>query len=481
MNTHDLDSFTSCKNDHNDDSLHFPRPIGPPNEYAQTWQNTTGMQVSHFDVNDMPYVECEFEQDSNLPIEMEVDRKRRCHGKCTRIRHFYDILQAHAYDKKAHRPPAYLDIRDFNALMSHYELILNKKAVQRLDVDIFIPWEVKFILSFGPKFSVPIPLNNARCELLFRGIRQLNEFHMAVYERRTLTAIAKEHLLNMRSAQLSEFSKRLQFFVIHCYNCTLRFFHENPCLVIAMADKGNITIVMKKMDYIQKVESHLADTKTYTELNVSCNAGFMTKNRSLLKKFINIDFLHANDVPNIMSSESKIPNMYGLVKLHKVDKPIRPVVNTRSGPGCRLSAILTKVFTATQESHKYNVKNSADVLHRLSNVTPDPDEFLVTFDIDSMFTNVSVDMAMISILRRYDLGKFGKRIPRDLLIDTIRFVLCHSTEIQFNNRIYKQICGLKWVLLCPLLLLTWLSKICLMTFSRQCKGQDSLPNMWMTV
>lgn len=353
-----------------------------------------------------------------------------------------DIIFAHAHINTNDLPPRYMDDIDFAICLNTLKLTHNRKAVQSMPGTMPLPNEVSFILAFGPKFSLPIPFNPKRADVLLDAIRNLNSFHMSVYERRTITAMAREH---MKSANVKsvKFDNDLQFFIVHCYNCTIKFFSDEHDHMVAMADKGNVSLVILRQDYISKVEEHLADRTTYTPIKTSSHIGYMKRNEILLKKLVDLDVIKRNAVPGIISSETKIPNMYGLIKTHKENQPIRPVVNTRSGPGYTLAAVLTKIFSSAQESHRFNVRNSVDVSERLALITPDPDEYLATLDIKNMFTNVSTEQAIISVAKRYHEAKIRTVIPLETLIEIIRFVTCFSTEVQFNRKTYKQIRGLK--------------------------------------
>lgn len=352
-----------------------------------------------------------------------------------------ELLQKCAFD--GIHGPSYLGDAEFKRTMCDLKLQLNEKAVQKLNTTIKIPGEIKFILAFGPKFSVPLPVTEYRQKLLLHGIHKLNRFHLSVYEQKTLSGMTREHMMKIKSADMRQLSNHLQLFIIHCYNCTLKFFGENEEHIIAMADKGNITIVMQKVDYIAKVEMHLGDATTYQRLRVSSHIGYGKRNEFFLKELAGLNIIPRNAIPAIVAAETQIPNMYGLIKMHKDEKPIRPVVNTRSAPGYTIAKMLTKLFTPVQETHKYNVRNSIDVIERLSYLSPDPDEIFATFDIASMYTNIDIGMAIDAIKKRHAQGKIQTAIPLNLLIDMVRFVINFATEIEFNQVIYKQVRGLK--------------------------------------
>lgn len=406
------------------------RDVVTEESFSRKWQNNLSSHGVGREKGCDPYV--------LYGINTVVDQKE-CHLKRTEMGM---VLDEYSFDERRHAKPRYMNGEVFDRVRMTLGLTMNERAVQRINTEAMIPREVKLILGFGPKFCIPIPFNKSSAQLLLCGIQRLNEYHLAVYEQRTISAMAKrqmEHIFDNRT----KYTTDMQRFVIHCYNCTIRFFAENTELVIALADKGNVSIIMPKHDYIQKVEEHLADRNTYTPIVTSCKAGYERKNEFFLRKLVELDLVKRNEMAIVMQSETKIPNLYGLIKLHKEAKPIRPVVNTRSGPGYRLAKVLANLLAQAQETHKYNVRNSMDVAERLSLVVPDADEVFATFDIISMFTNINVELAVASVTKRYRLGRFKTTIPLKLFVDILRFVIGHSTELEFNDKLYKQVRGLK--------------------------------------
>lgn len=71
-----------------------------------------------------------------------------------------------------------------------------------------------------------------------------------------------------------------------------------------------------------------------------------------------------------------------------------------------------------------------------------PDMKFKPYDAKSMFTNIWVNQALKAVKRRQQ--KLGlTNIEMQLIIDIIKFVCTTNTEIEFNDRIYKQIKGLR--------------------------------------
>ena len=64
------------------------------------------------------------------------------------------------------------------------------------------------------------------------------------------------------------------------------------------------------------------------------------------------------------------PTIKGLIKLHKPDQPICPIVNWRNAPAYKLSQLLTtKIKQFALLPYAFNVKNSAELIQELKQNT----------------------------------------------------------------------------------------------------------------
>lgn len=354
---------------------------------------------------------------------------------------FRDRMNEHMVSTR-NAKPKYMSHDVFQICLSFLKLKHNEKAIMCLVPLATIPNEVTFLLAFGPRFSVPIPFNKVSAELLLDSLKRLNSFHMSVYERQSLTAIAKQHMEYFEKEN-TKVNNELQMLLVHSFNCVIRFFTENSDLMIALADKGNITIIMEKREYIKKMNDILNVSNTYQLVRATSLNAYIKQNQTLLKRVAKLNVIPMNHVPTIVATENTTANMYGLIKIHKEDYPARPIVNTRCSPGYMLSKILNQVFTPAKENHKYNIRNSKELVERINTVTPNPNEYLATLDIKDMFTNINTAAAIRAVEKRINNNTIKTIIPIDLIITLMRFVTSYSTEITFNGNTFKQIRGLR--------------------------------------
>lgn len=354
----------------------------------------------------------------------------------------FNVLQNFTYHEVKNPMPIYMNNEAFAFCMTALKLKMNDKAFTAIDVLRIIPHEVKLMLSYGPKFALPLPITQERSQLLFDAINTLNSFQLAVYECRTLVAIAKQHIQNAEQLK-SSMSNNSQLFYGHIYNCTIRFFTENTELMMAQADKGNISIIIPRSKYIDKMNAHVNDINVYNPISITNHTSLQRINDRILCKLANYKLLRQENITTILSNEQKIANLYGLIKIHKETFPTRPIVNTRAAPGYAIAKIISTIITPARDRYKYNIANSMNFLHKIKEIDMEPTDKIASLDITNMFTNISTSMALEAIKTRYASGKISNILPLETLIEAITFVTQTSTEVEFNNQLYKQKMGLR--------------------------------------
>jgi hypothetical protein len=85
------------------------------------------------------------------------------------------------------------------------------------------------------------------------------------------------------------------------------------------------------------------------------------------------------------------PSIKGLIKIHKQDQPIRPVVNWRNAPAYQLSKRFTnKINLLTPLPHSLNLKNTHDLIRELSDTTTLPQHTMASLNITNLYANIPV-------------------------------------------------------------------------------------------
>jgi hypothetical protein len=85
------------------------------------------------------------------------------------------------------------------------------------------------------------------------------------------------------------------------------------------------------------------------------------------------------------------PSIKGLIKLHKPEHSIRPLVNWRGAPAYKLARLFSqKIKLLAPLPNKYNLENTTDLIMRLHDTLILPQFALSSRDITNLYTNVPV-------------------------------------------------------------------------------------------
>jgi hypothetical protein len=132
------------------------------------------------------------------------------------------------------------------------------------------------------------------------------------------------------------------------------------------------------------------------------------------------------------------PHIFGMIKLHKPQNPIRPIVNWKGSPSYKLAKFITsKLKEIIQLPNIYNIQNSINLIENLNKLDINEDTRLCSFNISNMYTNIPLTETINiiqSILNRDQQTPLN--IKRELI--TLLNATLEQNYIQFNDEYYKQ-------------------------------------------
>ena len=226
-------------------------------------------------------------------------------------------------------------------------------------------------------------------------------------------------------------------------NVPLRFLQayknlkKDDTLQVTKADKSNAVVIMNKNDYVNKITALLNDNETYTKLRSdpiqTVNSYFSKQVKSILK---GSDHL----IKKFTSQCSSLPYLYGLVKTHKINNPIRPIISSVGSVSYNLSKWLVKILTPMVGNiSNTNVKNNVDFTNKLNSLNLNFDFNMVSFDIVSLFTKVPVD-DLLEFLEE-ELENYDIPLTAGNLTNLIRLCIKDS-KFCFNGEFFVQKFGM---------------------------------------
>jgi hypothetical protein len=213
-------------------------------------------------------------------------------------------------------------------------------------------------------------------------------------------------------------------------------------LIINKADKGNAAVITEKCEYIKKVEQLFSDRTKFEIIDDPDPQIIQKLEKSFNENLSNIaDIIVKENDPNyriivdendkriieiktkgsisqqtykqLRSAGAKCAVAYGTTKVHKKDYPIRPIISTigtyNYATAGYLSMILEENFNAPKtnnsteninsnptwnppkKSFKYALKDTFDFINKVSDFKFEENDFIISIDVESLFTNVPID------------------------------------------------------------------------------------------
>ena len=134
---------------------------------------------------------------------------------------------------------------------------------------------------------------------------------------------------------------------------------------------------------------------------------------------------------------------YGLPKIHKESRPLRPIVSSIGSISYPSSRHLAEILGPLVGRSPHHIKNSQQFVNRIRNERVEEDETQLSYDVVSLFTSVPVDRASTIIHQRLitdDTLTDRTKISVENILALLRFVL-NTTYFIYNGTYYRQIHG----------------------------------------
>ncbi len=331
-----------------------------------------------------------------------------------------------------------------------------ENTIINLAQDIFIPnTHENLLLSLGLNYAIPMQLE------LDGIIDFISATEMAIDRAKLDYDSANEFRSGI--VKIIEKNKTPQYKNnrINWITRTIKVLKQNHDIVILSADKGNSTVIMKRIDYEKKVLEHL-DSSDYSiterdpvEIPKKSLSSIIEKNSIHLyirhktklnepleedeqKKWIR------DGIKKWIPYEPITPIFYGLPKIHKDGFPLRPIVDFRGSISYRLAKHLNGALKHYIKTWKFSTTNSVTFLESIKQVAIPMGYKMVSFDVKSLFTKVPVAFTIKYLEKRLQEDHTWKKHTYFRFEEIMELVkICSSnTVFRFRDKMYKQENGL---------------------------------------
>ena len=331
-----------------------------------------------------------------------------------------------------------------NALLNPDSVISNLSSYQLSDIE-------KAALARGLKFTLPPGRLKkgsylANFELLFKKLN-LESFSGTsedkLYFQNKLRDCAFSSMYNFNSSRhtLNNMPpEELQ---------ALQNLAKNKDIVVMRPDKGTGVVIMDKSDYVTKVEQIILDE---TKFKVHKNQDLYKVSRSIERKVR--DFLREKvSKPGHITKEqynklypngSHIGVLYGQPKVHKQNAPMRPICSAVGTSTYELSKFVAEIISpAASNVHGTDLKDTFQFVQQISDININ-NYYMVSFDVQSLFTNVPLDetikICLDRLYRSSNPDIVPPTLPENVLKGMIEICLKDNTFV-FNQKVYYQVDG----------------------------------------
>ena len=209
-------------------------------------------------------------------------------------------------------------------------------------------------------------------------------------------------------------------------------------LHISTADKSNTVVIMDKEMYMQKQIELLSDTETYTKLHTNPQDNVIKTFKSTIKSLLK----NRQDLIKKFRSEAPpLPYMYRVVKTHKPNNPLRPIISSVASASYKLAkwlaSLLAPLLGTVNNSH---IVNSSDLIEKLNRVRMQSTDRLAIFNISILFIEISIPDILQYLSTELQDHTF--ELPTNTIIQLVK--LCVENYcFTFNSQYYHQVFGME--------------------------------------
>ena len=311
----------------------------------------------------------------------------------------------------------------------------NKDSWFRNLSDLQISSDVVDIVSLGPNYSVPQKISkqdvidtikNVESSLLSLDIN--SDLKNEIREKVTNNIMHNFNKDANISMEDRNFANKLKV--------TKQFLKNNPDIFFTNADKGNLTVCLKKSTYNTKMTDLLSNTSTYISITRNPLKKLQSSTSNILKRLNDNEFLKYKFHNNQLTlTNTVLTKCYDLPKIHKQHTPLRPIISLINSPTHFLAKILYDELKDSIKVPKSHLNDSLDLKRKLEDLIVDDNHVLLSLDVNSLFTNVPCDLVLKSLDRRCQLIHNNCRIPFDEIINCTKFhkIRTYNSPLRFNK------------------------------------------------
>jgi hypothetical protein len=141
---------------------------------------------------------------------------------------------------------------------------------------------------------------------------------------------------------------------------------EDSHAIVTKADKGNSKIILYEYEYNRKIHTFIAKN-SFTQSTQDITNKLQQNVRSAINECNTV--IPKDQKWKYINLNRSTPTIRGLIKIHKEEAPIRPIINWKNAPGYKLAKRLTNTLqTYIHLPYTFNIKNTSHLIDDLNNI-----------------------------------------------------------------------------------------------------------------
>ena len=164
--------------------------------------------------------------------------------------------------------------------------------------------------------------------------------------------------------------------------------------------------------------------------------------KSLIDEMVNLNIIEFNQSKKMYNRNAIVLRIYELPKLHKPDIPLRLILSNIGSPAYHISKYISNILKKLTLNSQFNIQNSFQLVEKISNKILKQNETLVSFDVVSLFTNITLIKVLQLINIHWNQIDRYTNLNKDQFLTLVRFCIIENNYFSYNNTFFRQKSGL---------------------------------------
>ena len=214
-------------------------------------------------------------------------------------------------------------------------------------------------------------------------------------------------------------------------------------LVVKCSDKSKSLVVMSTEKYYEKVMAILSDANSYEVSNMT-SEDLEERVKNGLKKVKSLKQLPKDIYRGLFPTDTRLPEFYGLPKIHKANTPLRPVVAAFGGALSAVSILMERILNQLLKFVPAHIKNTHEACQSLMKAFPNlqapENTILVTMDVVALYPSIPIDDGIEAVVQKLEhhqdsIDMLGLSIKD---IEYLLRLILTNNLFTFDGKVYRQ-------------------------------------------